>query len=240
MCTAGRAAGSWQCSVFLGGRNYRQSTRADNLAVAMAYAKDWFMDRYADERLRQRGEIPPAPVPKNPVVSAGKRRGRPPKPVRDPNARTFKEVADLFVSEFTVMTHGERNERYVAQKGQILRKHLLPFIGDRLITDVNSSVVQAYRMHRLEGPGQDAQPKASRYQLKGRARLKAPPALEASRPADHAQRDRLPAPGSEDRCPSRMVRVLARPLDAVPRLREGGPPRLVLARGVQDPLRSHA
>lgn len=201
----------WQCSVFLGGRNYRQSTRQENLAVAMAYAKDWFVDRYADERLRQRGEAPPAPQPMVSMPGATKRPGRPARPPRDPNARTFREVAAVFVSEFTVMTHGERNAHYVAQKGQILRNHLLPFIGDRLVTEVTSSVVQSYRMHRLEGPGEEAQPKPSRYRLKGRARLKAP------RPWKRPSRQTL---HNEIVCLRQVLKTAARHgwLDALPDL----------------------
>jgi hypothetical protein len=45
----------WQCAVFLSGRNHRASTHQDSLVLAMEFARDWYMDRYADDRLRRRG-----------------------------------------------------------------------------------------------------------------------------------------------------------------------------------------
>ncbi len=44
----------WQCSVYLGAYNHRASTKHDNLALALEFARDWYMERYADERLRKR------------------------------------------------------------------------------------------------------------------------------------------------------------------------------------------
>ena len=41
----------WQCAVFLGGRNHRQTTRQKSLAMAMDFAREWYMERYADDRL---------------------------------------------------------------------------------------------------------------------------------------------------------------------------------------------
>ena len=46
----------WQCAVYLGGKNHRQSTRQSNLAFAVAFGKDGFIERGAADRLRQPGE----------------------------------------------------------------------------------------------------------------------------------------------------------------------------------------
>jgi len=35
----------WQCAVFLTGRNYRQTTRQENIAYAIAFTREWFLDR---------------------------------------------------------------------------------------------------------------------------------------------------------------------------------------------------
>ncbi len=45
----------WQCSTYLGSRNHRQSTREENLAAAMDFARDWYMDVYTEHRVRSRG-----------------------------------------------------------------------------------------------------------------------------------------------------------------------------------------
>lgn len=49
---------------------------------------------------------------------------------------TFREAADVFVAEYKVITHGERNPQYVGRKSQHLRLYLLPFFGDRPLTEV--------------------------------------------------------------------------------------------------------
>ena len=35
----------WQCAVFLSGRNYRQTTRQDNVAMAIKFAREWYLER---------------------------------------------------------------------------------------------------------------------------------------------------------------------------------------------------
>ncbi|MEZ5918316.1 MAG: hypothetical protein R3C40_12260 [Parvularculaceae bacterium] len=34
---------NWQCSTFLDGRNWRQSTKEDSLARAKEFAEDWYL-----------------------------------------------------------------------------------------------------------------------------------------------------------------------------------------------------
>ena len=45
----------WQCSTYLNGRNYRQTTKEQNIAHAKAFAKDWFMELYVEDSRRRRG-----------------------------------------------------------------------------------------------------------------------------------------------------------------------------------------
>lgn len=134
----------WQCSVYLGGRNHRASTGHDNLAVAMEFARDWYMDRYADERLRARGIALPEHAPPPPLGTPLKAPAA--NPARGP---TFQEVADRFLADYQVMTQGERNAVYVANKVRHVKKYLGPFFGARPVGDVSSGLIQAYRVHRL-------------------------------------------------------------------------------------------
>ena len=46
----------WQCATYLSGRNYRQSTKETNIAYAREFARDWYLDRVAEDRLRRHGK----------------------------------------------------------------------------------------------------------------------------------------------------------------------------------------
>jgi len=174
----------WQCSTYLGGRNHRRSTGETDLSAAMTYAQDWYLDRYADERLRRRGLAAgpaqpqaPQPPPLQPERGA-KARQAAVRPVREaappaaaqvePSADNppFGEVARLFVREFEVMTLGERNAAYVRQKSQIIDGRLLPFFGETPIRQVSAGMIQDYRMHRLEPP-QATKPKPPEHAWRG-------------------------------------------------------------------------
>lgn len=51
----------WQCATYLSGRNYRQSTKETNIAYAREFARDWYLDRVAEDRLRRHGVLPTPP-----------------------------------------------------------------------------------------------------------------------------------------------------------------------------------
>ena len=139
----------WHCSTYIRGRNYRQTTKEETFAHAKAFAKDWYMELQVEERRRRRGggsllmdglvEVP-SPIA-NPLTDR-RRRAAP------SNGVTFRQVTDVFFDEYEAMTQGERNEYYVAQKKDQIRVHLLPFFGDKPITEVTAGEVQEYRVHR--------------------------------------------------------------------------------------------
>ncbi|MBI1198923.1 MAG: site-specific integrase [Phenylobacterium sp.] len=140
----------WQCAVYLGRRNYRQTTHQENLAYAIEFARDWFLDRVAEDRLRRRGvELPQAP------------QGAPEPPRRRIIIeKTFREAAAEFLREYRALTLGERNEEYVASKEGVLRLHLIPFFGNSPLSEVTAGRIRDYRLHRVEPP---AKPQARRY-----------------------------------------------------------------------------
>lgn len=152
----------WQCAVYLSGRNYRQSTRQENIAYALEFAKDWFLDRVAEDRLRRRGMEPP-PVRQVAPDAA---------PKKIASERTFREAAAAFLREYKTLTEGERNPDYVKGKERSLRVHLLPFFGSLPLSEVTAGKIRDYRMHRLEPP-QKPQPRRYKYggrELRGRPR----------------------------------------------------------------------
>ena len=136
----------WQCAVYLGGRNHRATTRQTSLALALDYAREWYMDRYADERLRRRGvpiEQPDGGEPQRTVARQPQRKRL------SAGGPTFRETAEAFIAEYKVITHGERNAEYVAGKSRQLNLHLLPFFGDRPVAEVTAGLIQEYRVHRV-------------------------------------------------------------------------------------------
>src|SRR3990167_8951839 len=62
----------WQCSTYLGGRNHRQTTGEENAALAKEFARDWYLDRCADDRRRRRGLLPALPDMSTPYKMSGK------------------------------------------------------------------------------------------------------------------------------------------------------------------------
>jgi len=109
----------WQCSTFLNGRNWRVSTKEESLSLAKEFAEDWFLGLKGKSRA---GEL-----------KAGK---------------TFRQAATQFQREYEVITEGERSKSYVAAFAMILRVHLLPFFGDKILSEITPGLVQEYRIHR--------------------------------------------------------------------------------------------
>ncbi len=150
----------WQCATYLSGRNYRQSTKETNIAYAREFARDWYLDRVAEDRLRRHGKLPTAS--NTPVVIperiAPRRSGE----------KTFREAAASFEKEYAAMTLGERNAQYVASKGRVIRLYLNPFFGDLPISEVSAGRIQDYRLQRVTPP---EEPQRVRFVSDGRERI---------------------------------------------------------------------
>ena len=110
----------WQCAASVGGRQFRASTKQEGLSQAKDFAEDWFITLKGKDRFG--GGIP--------------------------KGKTFRQAADQFLREYEVITQGERSPLYVAQKGEKLRVHLLPFFGDKVVSEITPGLVQEYRVHR--------------------------------------------------------------------------------------------
>lgn len=113
----------WQCSATVGGRQFRASTKTEGLAQARDFAEDWFLTLKGKERFG--GGIPKA------------------------KGKTFKEVADVFMREFELLTQGERSARYIKRKFEILLVHLIPFFGKEGVAEISTGRIHEYRLHRM-------------------------------------------------------------------------------------------
>src|ERR1039458_3266682 len=109
----------WQCSTFLAKKNWRVSTKEESLALAKDFAEDWYLGLKGKNRA---GELK--------------------------SGKTFKQAAEQFLLEYQIITAGERSPEYIEGLGLSVRVHLLPFFGDKLLSEVTPGLVQQYRIHR--------------------------------------------------------------------------------------------
>jgi integrase len=117
----------WQCSASVGGRQYRETTKKEELSQAEDFAEDWYLELRGKFKRGDLGQL-----------------------VKVNGEKTFKDAAEQFSREYPVMTEGQRNAVYVDGHERRLRKYLIPFFGDKPLSQVTSGLVQEYRIHRLE------------------------------------------------------------------------------------------
>lgn len=110
----------WQCACSIAGKQRRTSTKEESLSRAKDVARDWYLGLMGKYR------------------AGGLKEGV-----------TFRTAAEHFVKEFEVITEGERNKEYIKSLSISLNVHLLPFMGDRVVTDITPGLVQEYRVHRM-------------------------------------------------------------------------------------------
>jgi len=116
----------WQCRASVGGAQLRHSTKTDSLSQAKDVAEDWY---FTLKGKRARGE----------------RIGEP----------TFADAAKRFMTEFKVITAGQRSPRYVQRHQERLNLYLLPFFGAKAISQITSGLIQDYRIDRITKGGTD-------------------------------------------------------------------------------------
>jgi integrase len=111
----------WQCASFIGGRNFRTSTKEESLARATDIAEDWYLELKGKHK---RGEVK--------------------------HGKSFGHAAKQFLREYQIITEGQRNAQYVEGHERRLDKHLLPFFGHKALYEITPGLVQEYRIHRRE------------------------------------------------------------------------------------------
>ena len=122
----------WQAATFLEGRNFRVSTRHEGLSEAKDFAEDWY--------LGLRGKL------KSGELAAGVK---------------FKVAAKAFMDEFEVITHGQRSPEYIKGHWGRINRYLIPFFGEKAVTQINPGMVQDYRVHRIKNGFRDKAPSRS-------------------------------------------------------------------------------
>jgi integrase len=142
-----REGGAWHCSTYLKGKEWRQSTKEKSLARAKDVAEDWYLELCAKDRF---GDLQ--------------------------SGKTFAQAAKKFEDEYEAITRGRRSPKWVQGHKDRIRLHLLPYFGNKVLSQITSGAVQEYRVHRMteperedqsqtnkktdgEGKGQDTEPK---------------------------------------------------------------------------------
>jgi integrase len=110
----------WQCSASYRGRQFRASTKEDDLPQAQQFAEDWYLEVRGKSR-------------------AGLLKIE----------KTFQVAAEKFLKEYQIITENQRSPRWVEGHGIRLRLHLVPFFGELGLSEVTPGKVQEYRMHRI-------------------------------------------------------------------------------------------
>jgi len=109
----------WQAITILDGKRFRISTKEESLGKAKDTAEDWY--------LGLRGKL---------------KMGEP------IGEKTFAEAAEQFLNEYSVIIGADRSKKYIDNIHQRLRDYLLPFFGEKGLSQVTAGRVQQYRVHR--------------------------------------------------------------------------------------------
>ena len=123
----------WHCAATVGSKQHRETTKKEELAQAEDAAEDWYLELRGKFKRGELGQL----VPVN-------------------TEKTFADAAEQFLREYPVITQGQRNKQYVAGHERRLRKYVLPFFGDKPLSQVTSGFIQEYRIHRLASSNEDA------------------------------------------------------------------------------------
>lgn len=117
----------WQCAASVGNKQFRATTKREELRQAEDVAEDWYLELRGKFKRGDLGQL-----------------------VKANHEKTFADAAEQFIREFPIMTEGQRNEQYVEGHIRRIRKYLIPFFGDKGLSQVTSGLIQEYRIHRME------------------------------------------------------------------------------------------
>jgi integrase len=105
----------WQCSTYLGTRNWRATPKQVNFELAKDVAEGWYWDireKFAAKLIRP--------------------------------MRPFRDVAAEFFREYETLTRGERNANYVKSHADRIRLYLDPFFGHMAADKITTAKIEAF------------------------------------------------------------------------------------------------
>lgn len=117
---------NWQCSTYVNGRNWRVSTYEESLKLARDFAEEWYFT------LRGKAHA-----------------GLLPYEARRPGKK-FKQAAAKFLEEAPILTQGQRGPTWLKQYELKLNGTILPFLGEKPLSEITSGLIQEYRIWRAQ------------------------------------------------------------------------------------------
>lgn len=112
----------WQMAARVGKTRFRETTKEESLARAKDVAEEWY--------LGLRGKLRNGEIVKK--------------------EKTFSDAAEGYLREIRVLAASTRSPKYVQLLELRLKVHLIPFFGDKGLSEINRGLVQAYRVKRAE------------------------------------------------------------------------------------------
>ncbi len=138
----------WQCSTYMNGRNHRVSTKEESLPLAKEIAKEWYMAVYVDAKRDTRSARTATLLAKFGQHPSLVEAALTPPKAKKANGITFREAAEKFIAEYSVITQGQRNKEWVKNHEMRVRVHLMPFFGNKQVSEISAGLVQEYRIQR--------------------------------------------------------------------------------------------
>ena len=116
---------TWQCAARVGGVRFRESTQEESLERAKDVAEEWY--------LSLRGKL------RNGLIEKAA-----------PKEMTFRQAWEHYLAEVRVLAETVRSPNYVKYMVYRVQAHILPFFGDKCLSEINRGLVQTYRVRRAE------------------------------------------------------------------------------------------
>ena len=64
--------------------------------------------------------------------------------------KSFREAAEQYLREYDIITQGQRSKTYLRAQHSRAARHLVPFFGRLVLSEITAGKTQEYRIHRLE------------------------------------------------------------------------------------------
>ena len=119
----------WNCSASVDGKQFRSTTKEEDLSLAKTAAEDWYLGLRGKARA---GLL---------VVE-----------------KTFEQTAAQFEKEYEIITEGQRSKKWVEGHKIRIRLHLNTFFGKLGLSQITPGKVQEYRVHRMTTPTKSGKP----------------------------------------------------------------------------------
>lgn len=115
----------WYAHTSIEGKQRKTSTKEDSLFHAKQVAEDWYLLLRGKSRAG--------------ILNS---------------EETFARAAKVFLTNYGILTEGQRSEKWTEGHEIRLRVHLVPYFGEMGVSKIGSGTAQDYLVHRMQSKGQ--------------------------------------------------------------------------------------